>query len=73
MSDAPESDIGVGIRRDDDETWLACVIRMAAPYGLEEAVTEEYHDLIAAGRTEEEAALGAAMEWDVAIVMRGDA
>jgi hypothetical protein len=54
------------VKRNEEETWLEAVVRLAAPYGLETEVREEYEDSIAQGQSEEQAALNAAIEWDVA-------
>jgi hypothetical protein len=61
--------IGLGIRKNANETWLQAALRNAAPYGLEIEVKEEYDYCIAQGFTEARAALNACYEWDVALLM----
>jgi hypothetical protein len=63
--------MSIGISRLDEETWLQAALRYAAPWGLEWEVEEFYNRAIARGETEEDAALEACMEWDVAALEAG--
>lgn len=56
----------LGIKRNVDETWRDCAIRYARTYGLEMEVAESFDAHIRAGVSEEDAALGACLDWDVA-------
>jgi hypothetical protein len=57
--------MGLGLKRMEDETWLECVIRYAEPFGLAGDVEEAYNTSIRAGMPEDEAAWGAAYDWDI--------
>lgn len=58
-------EIKLGIRRNDDESWLDAAKRAAEPYGLESVVKEYYEMYIEKGYSEADAALHACSEWDV--------
>lgn len=64
--------IGLGIRRQDGETWLEAALRIAAKYGMAREVKEEYDELRQRGVSEEEAAWAACYEWDVAELLEDD-
>jgi hypothetical protein len=63
---------GLGIRRNAGETWLEAALRLAAPWHLEVEIREHYEASRSRGVSEEEAAWGAVMEWDVAELLEGD-
>jgi hypothetical protein len=54
------------VTRFNGETWLQAARRLAQPYGLESEVTQSFEAARKEGATEEDAALYAAIEWDVA-------
>ncbi len=58
--------MSLSVTRFDGETWLAAVRRLAKPFGLESEVTQSFEVERKEGASEAEAALGAAIEWDVA-------
>lgn len=58
--------VGLGIRRQPEETWKEAALRLARPFGLEQEVAEEYEHQIANGASEDRAAWAACYEWDVA-------
>lgn len=64
---------GIGLARRPGETWLQAAIRLARPYGLEIKVRDHYQAARLLGVSEEEAAFGAVMEWDVADLQELDA
>lgn len=71
MSADKDTKVTVGIERiTETETWLACALRHAAPYGLGIEILEWYNRGVAAGKSEEDAALDACMEWDVCVLFR---
>lgn len=53
------------MRRNDGETWLECALRYASKYSLEYEVEIMYWQFKSAGETDQDAALWAAVEWDV--------
>lgn len=57
--------MGLGIRRQEDETWYDCAMRYAKKYDLESEVKDDYDQGIKDGDSEEEAAWGACYEWDI--------
>lgn len=59
------SEISIGIRRRDGETWRECAARIGRHWHLEAEVLEEFDAFIAAGDDEAEAAWCACYEWDV--------
>jgi hypothetical protein len=64
--------MALGVCRKDDESWKDCIIRLAGPYDLEQEVIESYDASIARGAGEDDAALEAALEWDVAELLPED-
>lgn len=62
------TEVGLGIRRKDGESWLDCALRSARPYGLEAEVREWYEGAVASGTPPDRAALEACLEWDVALL-----
>lgn len=54
------------ISKHPDETWLEAILRYARPYDLQEEVATEYLIQRKHGRSEDESALIACEEWDVA-------
>lgn len=53
------------LRKQENETWLECIERYAAPYGLQLEVIKEFKRNILAGIDEAEAAWDACYEWDI--------
>lgn len=64
--------MGPGIRRQDGETWLGAALRLAARSRLKGRVRRSYGVARKRGVSEEEAALAAAVEWDVAEILYDD-
>jgi hypothetical protein len=62
----PSNAMSIGIKLRDGESWKECAVRLAEPYDLQEEVIEVYDRAIERGCTEDDAALEACMEWDVA-------
>lgn len=58
--------IGLGLKKEPGQTWLEAALVAAKPHGLETEIQEEYDAAIRRGEKEEDAALHACMEWDVA-------
>lgn len=54
------------ITKRPDETWLEAILRYAKPYGLQEEVVMEYLKQRNLDKPEDEAALIACEDWDVA-------
>lgn len=63
---------GPGIRRADGETWLEAALRLARPHDLEDMVREHYQQGRALGVSEEEAALHAVIDLDIAEPIEDD-
>lgn len=57
--------VGLGLSREDGETWKDAALRMARPWGLEIEVAEWYDSEVARGEPEDQAAWAACYEWDV--------
>jgi len=68
----PES-LGLGISRFSDETWLQAAKRIAGVKGLEWEVVVAYERLRKSGVSDEESALFALIEWDVAELVYDEA
>lgn len=58
--------VSLGLRREDPYTWRDMLVKRATEYGLEHEVLASYDAAIARGAEEDDAALEAALEWDVA-------
>jgi hypothetical protein len=64
--------VGVGIRRKPGETWRACAVRYARSWSLGQEVAEMFDAAVGRGVSDEEAAVHACIEWDVAEVLVED-
>ena len=49
----------------EESSWLEAVLRAAKPYGLEDEILWSYDKYIKEGDSDEDAAYGAASDWDV--------
>lgn len=58
------SDIGLGFRKTENETWREAVARVARPYGLDNECLSAYNRSVEQGVGEEEAAWCALYDWD---------
>ena len=56
---------GLGITKNEGETWREAAIRYATKFHMQGEVEETYDHLIADGENEASAAWGACLEWDV--------
>ena len=59
------NEINLILTREDGETWLECITRLAKPHELEEDVIASYKVYVTQGMTEEHAAFHACYDWDV--------
>ena len=62
--------IGLGIRRNPEESWLDCALRSAEPFGVQHEVREDYERFRRVGQSEADAALHACMEWDLCLIVQ---
>jgi len=56
--------VGLYCKRNEGESWLDAVKRIAGKYGMEEDCVAAYCECIEAGESEELAAWNALYEWD---------
>lgn len=53
------------LKREEGQSWKDAAIAAGKPYGLQEDVAEAYDSNKKLGFSDEDAAWGAALEWDV--------
>ncbi len=58
--------IGIGVRKNADETWRECVIRYASAQGLENECLDLFDRDVKDGIPEDRAALDSLNDWDCA-------
>lgn len=58
-------EVGLALRREENETWKDAAMRVAKKYGLEEEVGEAFDKYTAQGDSEEQAAWAACYDWDL--------
>ncbi len=67
---------GRGLRRRDGESWLQAALRLAQRHGHERGVADEvadrYYRLVSVGVSDEEAALSAVLELDLAEILQDE-
>jgi hypothetical protein len=57
--------VGLGLTKEDNETWRECAIRYGKAYGMDREVAESYDAEIASSEDESTAAWSACRDWDV--------
>jgi hypothetical protein len=62
--------IGLGIVRQDKETWRACALRYGAAHGLGFEIAQSFQDYKKCGDSDADAAWAACLDWDVADLFR---